>query len=257
MAVGARVADPNDWARVRHRERGAPRISRVHTIAVIPARAGSRAIPGKNLRLVGGRSLLARSIEVARAVPEIDRVIVSSDSPRIISAARRAGAEAPFRRPAHLSGDEAPTIEVIRHAVTFLELEGRRVDVVVTLQPTSPFCTPASVRMALGHLADPAVDSATTVADVGLPASIVGTLEQGRFVALGSPGDDARRQASPSLARLTGAVYVTRRALLDHGRLLGERPASVMTAGPEALDIDTPADLAEARRLQGRRTRPR
>lgn len=224
----------------------------MHIIAVIPARAGSRGIPGKNLRLVGGRPLVARTVELARSVPGIDRVIVSTDSPRIAGTARRAGAETPFVRPARLSDDRSATVDVIRHAIEFVEGDGTTVDVVVTLQPTSPFCTPETVRTALDRLADPEVDSATTVSEVGLPASVLGTVSAGRFVALGQAARDVRRQASPALARLTGAVYVTRRALLDQGRLLGDRPAAVLTAGREALDIDTPADLAEARRLHGR-----
>ena len=223
----------------------------MHIIAVIPARAGSRGIPNKNLRLVGGRPLVARTVELARSVPGIDRVIVSTDSSRIAGTARRAGAETPFVRPARLSDDRSPTVDVIRHAIEFVEQNGTIIDVVVTLQPTSPFCTPEIVRTALDRLADPEVDSATTVAEVGLPASVLGTVNAGWFVALGQ-ARDVRRQASPALARLTGAVYVTRRALLDQGRLLGDRPAAVMTAGREALDIDTPADLAEARRLHRR-----
>lgn len=228
----------------------------MYTIAVIPARAGSRAIPGKNLRLVGGRTLLARTIDVARQVSAIERVIVSTDSRRIAAAAHRAGAEAPFLRPPQLSDDQANTVDVIRHAVAFLEEDGDPVDVVVTLQPTSPFCTPATVRLALERLSDPRVDSATTVAEVGLPVSVVGTVDAGRFITLAGASADVRRQSSPPLVRLSGAVYVTRRELLDQGRLLGDRPAVVVTAGPEALDIDTPADLAEARRHSRRASRP-
>jgi len=101
-------------------------------------------------------------------------------------------------------------------------------------------------------MADPTVDSSTTVSDTGVPASVLGTLRDGRFDLLAPRPDDARRQASPPVVRLTGAVYVSRRALLDAGRLLGDRPAAILTSGPEAIDIDTPEDLAEARRIHRR-----
>jgi CMP-N-acetylneuraminic acid synthetase len=220
----------------------------MRTIAVIPARAGSRGIPSKNLRLVGGRTLVARTVELARVEASIDRVLVSTDSPRIATAARRSGAETPFIRPAHLATDVAATVDVVRHAVEWVERETGHVDLVVTLQPTSPFCRPETLRLVLAALDDPAVDSATTVADVGIPVSVVGTIEDDRFVRLAPTPTDVRRQATASLVRITGAVYVTRRGLLEERRLLGDRPAAIVTRGAEALDIDDAADLAAARR---------
>ncbi len=182
----------------------------------------------------------------------VDRVIVSTDSPEIANAARRAGAEVPFLRPPELANHAAATFGVVRHAVRWLEDEGQEVDIVVTMQPTSPFCRPETVEKAIEHLDDLAVDSATTITHVGVPASVVGIVESNRFVWLIAHESDQRRQASAPLARLTGAVYVTRRVLLDTGRLLGDRPAFVLTTGVEAIDIDTPADLAAARRAYRR-----
>ena len=220
----------------------------MQTIAVIPARAGSRGIPWKNLRRVGGRPLVVRSVEVARAVRGIDRVIVSTDGRRIASAARSAGAEVPFIRPAVLADDGAATVDVVRHAVAWVEAEGAPVDVVVTLQPTSPFCRPETVRAALDRMRDPTVESVATVAEVGLPISVVGTLVGDRLEMAWPPTGDTRRQASSPLVRLTGAVYVSRRALLDAGGLLGERTAPLLTTGAETIDIDDADDLAMARR---------
>jgi hypothetical protein len=88
----------------------------------------------------------------------------------------------------------------------------------------------------------------TTVAEVGLPATVVGVVRAGGFESLWSSPTDARRQVGPQLVRLTGAIYVSRRELLDAGRLLGDRPAAIMTSGAEAIDIDDIADLAAARR---------
>lgn len=229
----------------------------MRTIAVIPARSGSRGIPGKNLRLVGGKSLVARISEVARSVAAIERVVVSTDSRRIAAVARRAGAEAPFVRPEPLANDEASTVDVVRHAVHWIEQDSGPVDFVVTLQPTSPFCRADTVRRALEAVAaDPALDSATTVAELGLPASVVGVFRAERFESLWS-SPDARRQASPRLVRLTGAVYVSRRGLLERGKLLGDRPAAIITSGAEAIDVDDLDDLAAARRAHRRLARAR
>ena len=221
----------------------------MRTIAVIPARAGSRAIPRKNLRLVGGRPLVARTVEVARSVAEIERVIVSTDSRRIASIARHAGAETPFLRPERLASDEAATVDVVRHAVEWIEADSGPVDLVVTMQSTSPFCRPQTLRLTLAAISDdPEVDSVTTVAEVGLPLSVVGVIRADRFESLRKASADTRRQVSPPLVRLTGAIYVSRRALIDAGRLLGDRPAPIMTSGAEAIDIDDLDDLVAARR---------
>lgn len=103
-------------------------------IAIIPARGGSKVVPRKNLRLVYGKSLLARTIETAKLSKMIDRIIVSSDDQEIIAEAKRAGADVPFVRPAELAQDETPGHEPILHALTELP----DYDYVIVLQVTSP-----------------------------------------------------------------------------------------------------------------------
>jgi len=218
----------------------------VLTVAVIPARAGSRGLPGKHLRLLGGEPLVAHTIRAALAARSVDRTIVSTDDPRVARVARKLGAEVPFTRPAELATDETPTLPVIQHAVDWLEASGAEVDLVVTLQPTSPLRAGAEIDAVVRLLADPAVGSAVSVAALGHPISVVGALREGRFVAASS--GEVRRQVSPPAVRVTGAVYVTRRSLLRAGRLLDDRPAAHLVAGPSAIDIDTGDDLTAARR---------
>jgi CMP-N-acetylneuraminic acid synthetase len=225
----------------------------VLTVAVIPARAGSRGLPGKHLRLLGGEPMIAHTIRASLAARSIDRTIVSTDDTRIARIARRLGAEVPFLRPAELAADDTPTLPVIQHAVAWLEASGSTVDLAVTLQPTSPLRDGAEIDAVVSLLADPAVGSAVSVASLGHPISVVGALRQGRFEAV-SVGDP-RRQASAPAARITGAVYVTRRALLGAGRLLDDRPAAHLVAGPSAIDVDTADDLAAARRAWRARKR--
>ena len=114
-------------------------------LGLITARGGSQRLPGKNLALLGGRSLLQRTIDAARA-SVIDRLILSSDDPQIIAAARSGGAEAPFVRPEALAGPTASSIDVIRHAMTWVEAEAPgRYDILVLLQPTSPLRIAADI----------------------------------------------------------------------------------------------------------------
>jgi CMP-N-acetylneuraminic acid synthetase len=218
------------------------------TVAIIPARGGSKGLPGKQLRLLGGRPMIAWTVRAACGARRLDRVVVSTDDPAIGRAARRAGAEVPFLRPADLATDETPTLPVIEHAVAWLEARGEKVELVVTLQPTSPLRDASQIDAAVALLDESGARSAVTVAALGLPASVVGWLDGDRFVPSGLDGD-GRRQAAPPAARITGGVYVTRRDLLREGRLLDERPAALPVDPATAIDVDTEADLAAARRV--------
>ena len=111
-----------------------------HVVAIIAARGGSKGLPGKNIRPLAGKPLIAYSVEAAKASPYVDRVIVTTDSPEIAEVARKFGAEVPFMRPPELAQDLTPTEPVLAHAEEWLEREeGYRVDIVVFLQPTDIF----------------------------------------------------------------------------------------------------------------------
>jgi CMP-N,N'-diacetyllegionaminic acid synthase len=220
----------------------------MQSVAVIPARGGSRGLPGKHLRLLGGTPLIVHTIQAALEATRVDRVIVSTNDPRIARIARRAGAEVPFSRPDELAEDTTPTVPVIRHAVAWLEAHGTAVEIVVTLQATSPLRDSKEIDAAIALLDDPAVRSAVTVAAIGLPSTIVGVVQDGRFRVLASGLPDPRRQVAPAAVRLTGAVYVTRRDLLEEGRLVDDAPAALLVDAASAIDIDDAADLTAARR---------
>lgn len=217
-------------------------------VAVIPARGGSKGVPGKHLRLLGGQPLIAHTVEAALRARRLDRAIVSTDDEAIARAARRAGAEVPFLRPAALAGDEVPTLPVIQHAVEWLEAAGTAVDVVVTLQPTSPLRDAAEIDAVVELLVRSGAQSAVSVTPLDLPISVVGRLDGDRVLLAVPPGGDARRQAAPPAVRITGGVYATRRELLRSGRLLDDCPAALPVSGPSTIDIDTDDDLQAARR---------
>jgi CMP-N,N'-diacetyllegionaminic acid synthase len=218
------------------------------TVAIIPARAGSRGLPGKHLRLLGGVPLIAHTIRAALGARRIDRVVVSTNDPAVARIARRYGAEVPFMRPDDLAGDATPTVPVIRHALDWLELHGPEVDVVVTLQATSPLRGADEIDAVLALLDEPSVRCAVSVTPLDLPSTVVGLVVDGRFRSMLPREGDLRRQAAPQAVRLTGAVYATRRELLLEGRLLDDAPAALVIDGPSAIDVDDAADLAAARR---------
>lgn len=107
-------------------------------MALIPARGGSKGLPGKNIRLLLGKPLISWSIEQALGSRYIDKVVVSTDSAKISAIARRYGAEVPFMRPKKLASDNAKSMDVILHAINFYESQDYIFDIVVLLEPTSP-----------------------------------------------------------------------------------------------------------------------
>ena len=131
-------------------------------LAVIPARGGSKGLPGKNILPVGGKPLIAYSIDAARACAAVDRVIVSSDDDAIIAAARACGCDVPFRRPDELATDTAASIDVILHALD--QVPGY--DYVVLLQPTSPLRTAADIDAACERLAGHGAQACVSVSPV-------------------------------------------------------------------------------------------
>jgi CMP-N-acetylneuraminic acid synthetase len=227
-----------------------------YVFGVIPARGGSKGLPGKNLRVLGKLSLIGHAIASARESARLTRFIVSTDSPALAEEARRHGAEVPFQRPAELASDEAGMIPVLQHAVRWLEAAGERPDLVVTLQPTSPFRTGDDIDTTVAKVIDTGADSAQTVAEAGYHPFFMKTLDGDRTVALFADGHKyVRRQDAPTVYQPSGAVYVTRRdVLMTQGRVLGADNRAIVQGFEAAVNIDTEWDflLAELILRQGR-----
>jgi len=218
-------------------------------LAIIPARGGSKGIPRKNLARLGGRPLIAWTIEAVRKVAGV-RVVVSTDDEEIAAAALQEGAEVPFLRPAPLASDTASAFSVVHHAVGALEAEGWSADLVIYLQPTSPFRGSAVISEAI-RLLD-AGDCDTVVSVVTVPHAMTPTslmrLANGYLEHLAPPEERRfRRQDKPILyARNGPAVLALMRANLDGGDLYGSRIRPLVMGALESLDIDEPLDLAIA-----------
>ena len=136
-------------------------------IAVIPARGGSKSVPRKNIRPLGGKPLIAWSIELAQQVPEIDRVIVSTEDPEITQISREYRAEV-YRRPEDLATDQALVIDAVKHLVATLRSENENAEILVLLEPTCPFRSVEDVQDCLRLVADGGCDSAATFVDAAL-----------------------------------------------------------------------------------------
>jgi len=224
------------------------------TCAVVPARGGSKGIPRKNLKLLAGRPLIAYAIETGLKARLVDRVIVSTDDAEIAAVAREWGAAAPFLRPASLAQDDTPTAPMLQHAVRWMEEQGERIDLVVLLQPTSPFRRPEHVDQAIQLLRESGASSAVSVCEVEHSPHWMYRLADQRLEPL-MPGalNRTRRQELPLLYRLNGAVYVTTRdLLLNDGRILDDRPAAVVMSREESVDIDDELDFEWAEWMAAR-----
>ncbi len=217
-------------------------------MAVVPARAGSRGIPGKNLAAVGGRSLLARAVAAARAAELVDAVYVSTDGDAIAAEARAAGAEV-IRRPAGLAGDTASSEAALLHALDVLAEAGIEPEVLLFLQATSPFTAPADLDAAVARVLEGAAD--VVFAATASHAFLWRIGEEGAAVAVNHDATiRPRRQDREPEFRETGAFYALavpgfRRA---RHRFFGR--AELLPVDPRgAIDIDEPADLLAAAAL--------
>jgi len=222
------------------------------TVALIPARGGSKGIPRKNLQPLAGRPLVVHSIEHARACAGIDRVFVSTDDDEIAEVARRAGAEI-VRRPAELAGDTASTESAVEHALGEWRASGLVPDRIVLLQATSPFRSEGQLDRALVRFAELGCDSLLSV--VSFHGFVWRTNADGTAVPQTyDPVARPRRQDIRDVVRETGSFYVFTRALFERtGARLGGRMAAFEVPAADALDIDEPVDLAAARTEAARR----
>jgi CMP-N-acetylneuraminic acid synthetase len=227
-------------------------------LGVIPARGGSKAIPGKNLAMVGGRPLILHTCEAARASARLTRVVLSTDDPRIAEVGARCGIEVPFLRPAALARDETPIVDVLRHVVAELEgREGYRADAVALLQPTSPLRRPEHIDRAVDLLHESGADSIVSVVAVPHqfnPVSVLRLVEGRLTPFLDGPLVTRRQDKPPVYARNGPAVLVVRRTVLvDGGRLYGDDTRALVMTPEESIDVDEPLDLAIAELLLLRR----
>lgn len=222
-------------------------------LAIIPARGGSKGLPGKNLRPLAGKPLIAWSIEQALACAGVTDTVVTTDAEDIAAIARASGAQVPFLRPAELATDTAPTEPAMVHALHEMERLHSRYDAVMLLQPTSPL-----------RLADTLARAVDTFRASGAD-SLLGVVESHAFFWQQQPvrasydykNRPRRQDIAPQDRRYreTGSLYITRRDpfLAENNRLAGT-VALFMMDEREGYEIDTAADFAVVEALMHEET---
>ncbi len=176
---------------------------------LIPARAGSKGIIDKNIKLMNGKPLLQYTVDVALEMADLKDICLSTDSEKIVEVGKKLGLEIPFYRPEYLSNDTASMVAVAQHAIEFYESKGVYYDLLVVLQVTSPLRTAAHVKEAIALYSDD-VDLVISVKETDANPYYLLYEEEGSFLQKTKklPGHILRRQDAPKVFQLNGAVYV-------------------------------------------------
>lgn len=221
------------------------------TLYVIPARGGSKGIPGKNIKPLAGKPLIAYSIEVAKQLADVADICVSTDSQEIADVAESCGIKVPFLRPDELATDKSGTYEVLIHALDFYAEQGVNYDRLVLLQPTSPFRTADDVKRAI-ELYDDETDMVVTVKEAATNPyyNAFEPDEHGYLHISKGDGSLTRRQDAPKVWEYNGAVYVIRVASLRKMKLY-EFPHRKMCemSRDHSLDLDSIYDWLIAEQI--------
>jgi CMP-N-acetylneuraminic acid synthetase len=227
----------------------------VSTLALVPARGGSKSLPRKNLMPFLGQPLLAWSVRAGLDAALVDRVVVSTDDDEIAEVARAAGGEVPFRRPAELAGDDVRDLPVFQHALGWLaDHEGYQPDLVVQLRPTSPVRPPGLVDAGIRRLLDaPDADSVRAVCDPLSNPYKTWRIVDDRLVPLLEcdvpEAYNAPRQALPPTWWQIGVLDVVRADVIRAGSMSGSVIVPLVVDDALAADIDDEASLRRAEEL--------
>jgi CMP-N,N'-diacetyllegionaminic acid synthase len=226
----------------------------LRTLFLITARGGSKGVPRKNLRELAGISLIGFKAISARRSKYCTRLIVSTDSAEIQENARAYGAETPFTRPAELATDTATSVDVISHAIEWIERNtSERYDAIMLLEPASPFARPGDYDAAVELMVERDADAVVGVRPVEVNSVFVGPLdEQGRITSIVEKMralHSGRRQDLPPEYTMNAAFYLFRwRYFKEHRNIYfsGERTYGYVMPPEYSVEIDTPADLQRA-----------
>lgn len=226
----------------------------IRVLGLIPARGRSKGVPGKNIKLLAGKPLLAYTAAAALAAQHLSRVVLSTDDEQIAAVGRACGIEVPFLRPAELAQDHSPTLPVVQHALRTLEAAGEQFDAVCLLQPTNPLRRAADIDACITLLEREQADSVVTVLPVPAeynPHWVYFRAADGSLrLSTGESTPIPRRQALPPAFHREGSVYVTRRdVILEENSLYGQRVLGVELDPARSVNIDTPDDWAHAEAL--------
>lgn len=226
----------------------------MNILAIIPARGGSKGVPGKNIKLLNGKPLLAYSSEIALQSKHLAEVIVSTEDEQIIEVAKNLEIKVPFVRPMALAQDNTPTIDVIIHALEWYENQNIFFDAVCLLQVTSPFRTVEFLNKAIKKFVEQNTDSLVSVQKVPHEYNPHWTFEvnsEGNLkIATGEDQIIGRRQELPVAYHRDGSIYITKtEVLLQQHSLYGKSTTFIESPSEFYVNIDTDDDWEKAEQM--------
>ncbi|MBI2048274.1 MAG: acylneuraminate cytidylyltransferase family protein [Parcubacteria group bacterium] len=228
-------------------------IKNIHVVAIIPARGGSKGLPGKNIISLGGKPLIAWSIEAAKNSKLVERVIVTTDDEKIAAVAREYGADVPFIRPAELAQDDTPPDPVLKHVLQHLEeKEGVKPEIIVWLEPPCPFRTPKEIDEAITMLQnDPNADSLRSVIEPFQNPFKSWTLKGAYLKPLiekkGQVLHTGPRQKTEKTYWQNGALFLLKyNTIMKKGNFFGDNILPYIMSSDRFVDIDKKEDLEYA-----------
>jgi CMP-N,N'-diacetyllegionaminic acid synthase len=219
-------------------------------LALIPARGGSKRLPGKNIRVLGGKPLIVWSIDVAKDIEGICDILVSTDDPAIAAVCSETGALVPWLRPANLATDTASSVDVALHALDWYEAEKGTVDGLLLLQPTSPLRTKETVIKGIELFKFNGLNPVLSVSPTHAHPMWAMKIEGGYVKPyMSKSGLEVRSQDLPPALVVNGSFYLISPSELRAGRsFIGDKTTPLLIESPqEALDIDTEWDFSVAK----------
>lgn len=222
-------------------------------LAIIPARGGSKRLPGKNMLPLAGKPLIAWTIEAAKKSKYIKTVCVSTDCEELKEIALKWGAEVPFIRPTELATDTANSVDVALHALEWYEKEGAAFDVVILLQPTSPLRDFMDINNAIEMFFSRNANSVTSVCETAHSPLWANTLPNNLSMDgfIRDEVKNARSQDLPKYYRLNGGIYIINVEILDKDRsfISKNKSYAYIMSREKSVDIDTNIDFLVAEKI--------
>lgn len=220
-------------------------------LAIIPARGGSKGVPGKNIKNLGGKPLIAYTIERAFESKKLSKIVLSSEDEEIINTAKNLGIEVPFVRPMELATDQAKSIDVVNHAVLELEKNNEFFDAVCLLQISSPFREKGFIDKAIQKFIDENVDALISVLKVPHEFNPHWTFipdNTGHLrISTGDKEIITRRQDLPTSYYRDGSIYITKTDIIKKGSFYGEKLGYIENNPKYFINIDTLEDWKKAK----------
>lgn len=210
-------------------------------LAVIPARGGSKGLPGKNIRPLLGKPLIVWTIESAKKSKFIDQICVSTDSPEIAAVAESAGVKVPFLRPAELAGDKSTSFEAVKHAIDFYRNLGQEFEYIVLLEPTSPIRKKTDIDVMLEKLNNlsPNFDSIVSIGATNFSTSLLLEIVDKTEMRFNAITQITRRQDDPTHFYPFGVAYISKiKVLLDEKTFYPKRQTYFIIDRSQCYEID-------------------